>query len=108
MAEGKSFGIREEHRMTMGLLFQISAQISTRSLDTEWHKVECKKTSFFAYPTKDVLNFLWGNISKFAFAFKYSLVKEPNHTISVEATKMAMMFLYFLYIYYRGFYIQID
>ena len=107
-AKGKSFGIREEHRMTLDLLFQVSAQIEARGLDTNWLNVRQKKTSFFVFPTKDVLCFLFRHVSNFAYGFEHSLQSAPSSGISGETSKMAMMFLHFLRSSYASFPIQLD
>ena len=106
--EGKSFGMREEHRMTLDLLFQVSGQIQAWRLDINWLNVTLKKTSFYVYPTKDVLNFLLGNISKFAYGFEHSLLTAPSSGISGETSKMAIMFLHFMRASYESFPIQLD
>ena len=94
--------------MSLDLLFQVSAQIEARGLDTDWLNVRQKMTSFFIFPTKGVLNFLFGNISKFAYGFEHSLQSAPISGISREKSKMAMMFLYFLHASYKSFPIQLD
>ena len=64
--------------------------------------------SFFVFLTKDILHFLFGNVSKFAYGFEYSLQSIPSSGISGEISKMAMMFLYFLHPFYKSFPIQLD
>ncbi|KAF8446883.1 hypothetical protein BDZ91DRAFT_853647 [Kalaharituber pfeilii] len=108
-ALSKSFGVREEHRMTIDLLLQIGKHMEARGLINQPLACPTFQTSphryppFLAIPTHIAIEYLRANVNKFAFGFEYSLVKDGGKTISPAAGQMALMFLQFLRASYQGF-----
>jgi hypothetical protein len=91
----KSFGTREEHRMSLTLLRQLID--SWKATGVYDQRIQLgHRVPFYTIPTFHFLLFLRANINKFAWAFEYTLATcEPNY-ISWERTKLMVLFLRYL------------
>ena len=58
--------------------------------------------AFYAAPTSSIIDYLHGNIVKFAFGFEYSIIRDGGRVISPESSQMALMFLACLRVSYRA------
>jgi len=48
---------------------------------------------FYTASTSSIIDYLHGNIVKFAFGFEYSIIRDGGRVISPESSQMALMFL---------------
>jgi hypothetical protein len=88
----KSFGTREEHRMSITLLRQLIG--SWKSSRVYNKRVQLpKRVPFYSIVSLDFLQFLSFNINKFAWAFEHTLLTCPPNFISWEKTKLMVLFL---------------
>lgn len=72
----KSFGVREEHRVSMELFTAIDAQFRYRQLDVRHFRLTQEENKpFYTFTTATVLSWLRWNINKFYVGFEmvYSL-----------------------------------
>lgn len=102
-AESKSFGTREEHRLSMELLVEMGRRMEARDLFDRPLVCPLQHPPFLAIPSLTILQYLKANVTKFAFGFEYSLTKDGGKIISPAAGQMALMFLQFLKASYGGF-----
>lgn len=89
----RSFGIREEHRVTWGLLQRIKALLEVEDRDRlEIVLTDCPP---YAWPirTNVYLDFLWRSADKFATGFEIVHAQSRATSVSWEQTKMMFAFL---------------
>ena len=90
----KSYGLREEHRVSLDLLNNIYQELK----DPIWmepYEALKSPTSVIPYlliPTNDLLAFLTFNIVRFALPFEYMTVGKHS-SISMESSKLRVMLL---------------
>jgi len=90
----KSYGIREEHRVSLDLLNNIYQELK----DPIWikpYKALKSPTPIIPYlliPTNDLLAFLTFNIVRFALPFEYMTARKYS-SISMESSKLRVMLL---------------
>jgi hypothetical protein len=91
----KSFGTREEHRMSLTLLRQLID--SWKATGVYDKSVELQQQApFYIIPTFHMMHFLRFNINKFAWAFEHTLATCQPDYISWEKTKLMVLFLRYL------------
>ena len=100
-ARFRSYGTREEHRLSMTLLLNIGTRLHQRNLTN--NQVCLKPGYFVTIPTNSMVNYLYANISKFAFGFEHSLIRDGGRHISPASTQMARVFLQFLRASYQEY-----
>ena len=92
-SRGKSFGIREEHRITwelfQGLRYRLEEE-DRRSLEVV---LEDCPTYAWAIKTEKYLDFLWRSADKFATGFEVVRARCRQDLITWEQTKIMAMFL---------------
>lgn len=99
----KSYGIREEHRITMSLLFKIIQHLSDQTPKLIQNSNPNFDRPFWAHPTTEIFEYLKSNINKFAFGFEYTMGLTPARTtVSWEHTRLMVMFLRILKFSYGG------
>ena len=89
----KSFGIREEHRISWPLLQALRRRLELEPRETlELVMFDCPG---YVWPiqTTVYLNFLWRNVDKFATGFEVVLARCHQDHVTWEQTKMMAMFL---------------
>jgi hypothetical protein len=89
----KSFGIREEHRITWELFKGLQSWL--RDEDTADSEVELADCPSHAWPVKTsvYIDFLWRSADKFATGFEVVRARCRNDFVTWEQTKMMAMFL---------------
>lgn len=97
----RSYGTREEHRISISLLHQIGQRLEQRGLSNQ--SPQLQHIPFIAIPTHLLIDYLKSNIIKYCFGFEYSLVRSGSNSISPEDSQMAIMFLYLLRACYTAF-----
>lgn len=99
-AAGKSFGVREEHRMTMDLLLQLQRSMHDRGMrgHTLQTSTQCinrqKHIPFVVLDASDCIKYMTYNLEKYILGFEYSILKDD--VISPASSQMALMFLEFI------------
>lgn len=102
----KSFGIREEHRVSWELFQGLRARLQSQERDSlEIVLADCPSYAW-AVRTEVYLNYLWRSADKFATGFEVVRAKCRNDTIRWEQTKMMAMFLRCLRFVFGGFEIR--
>lgn len=89
----RSFGIREEHRVTWGLFQRLKALLEVEDRGTlEVVMTDCPR---YAWPvkTKDYLEFLWRSVEKYATGFEIVHAQSRTKMVTWEQTKMMIAFL---------------
>jgi hypothetical protein len=89
----KSFGIREEHRMSWSLFQGLIGQLRLEDPDElEIVLTECP-TYVWPVKTEVYFNYLWRCADKFATGFEIILARSRRELVTWEQTKMMAMFL---------------
>ena len=105
-SRSKSFGIREEHRISWTLFQGLAGKLRLQEDDElEITLLDCPA---YAWPIKTevYLNFLWRSADKFATGFEVVLARCQRELITWEQTKMMAMFLRCLRFVFGGHQIQ--
>jgi hypothetical protein len=103
----KSFGIREEHRMSKELFNRIDAEFRRRNIHTRhFRPATGGNRPYHTYATATVMRWLRWNINKFCVGFEmvYSLTEQ--RFITWEHTRIMLMFLRCLRLSYSGGLVQ--
>ena len=87
----KSFGVREEHRVTMTLLRSLMELFDTE--DQHLTALETQPSSVWVLPSALYLPYLMCTINKFAAGFEHTLSLCRYDLVSWEHTKVMYMFL---------------
>lgn len=89
----KSFGIREEHRITWSLFHRLLRRLRLEvAEDLEIAMFDCPSYAW-AVKTEVYFNFLWRSADKFATGFEVVLARCQRDLVTWEQTKMMAMFL---------------
>jgi hypothetical protein len=89
----KSFGIREEHRVTWSLFQALAGRLRLRDRDElEVMLSDCPPYAW-AVKTDVYLGYLWRSADKFATGFEVVLARCQRELVTWEQTKMMAMFL---------------
>jgi hypothetical protein len=105
--EQKSFGIREEHRVSRSLFDQIDQEFQRRNLHTQdlvaspWDN-----TPYYHHPTRTMVEWLHWNINKFCVGFETVYSMNDHHFVTWEHTHVMLMFLRCLQFSYSSGLIQ--
>jgi hypothetical protein len=101
----KSFGIREEHRISwplfQGLLDRLQQEVETGTGDLLIVLDDCPSYSW-AIRTDTYVRFLWRNVNKFATGFEVIRARANRELVTWEETKMMAMFLRCLRFVFRS------
>ncbi|KAF2844277.1 hypothetical protein T440DRAFT_523630 [Plenodomus tracheiphilus IPT5] len=95
----RSYGIREEHRVTLTLMDAVREQWTQWDLYDDRIDDTSRPRPYFIIPTKTLLGFLSAQINKYCFLFEYTLAHTartyslPETTIMVAALR-ALRFCY--------------
>ena len=90
----KSFGIREEHRVSVNLLDDVfECLASTNQLDIPAQAPRKNTRPYWIVSSKVFLQFLKTNINKFVLGFETTYCLSDRRLVSWEHTKIMIMFL---------------
>lgn len=89
----KSFGTREEHRVTLTLLTKIGQILEQKNRQAANVMININHRPFWAHRTTDIIDFLHANINKFVFGFEYVMSLTSHDSVQWEHTRMMVMFL---------------
>ncbi|RKK84479.1 hypothetical protein BFJ68_g17353 [Fusarium oxysporum] len=103
----KSFGIREEHRISKELFYTIDTQIRSRELHDKHLVVPTDDGSpYYSFTTDTLLTWVRCNINKFCIGFEMVYSFQDPHFVTWEHTRIMLMFLRCLQFSYTGGLIQ--
>ncbi|KAH7471845.1 hypothetical protein FOMA001_g13281 [Fusarium oxysporum f. sp. matthiolae] len=103
----KSFGIREEHRVSNGLFNAIDTAFHAQQLQDEHFMAPANQNSpYYNFTTETVLRWLRWNINKFCVGFEMVYSLQDPHFVTWEHTRIMLMFLRCLQFSYSGGLIQ--
>lgn len=105
-SRGKSFGIREEHRVSWALFQDIRTQVSLQCEDAAAVTLTGCPSYAWSVRSETYLDFLRRSANKFATGFEVILVNVQQGHISQEETKMMAMFLRCLKFVFGGHQLQ--
>ena len=99
----KSFGIREEHRVSQSLFSAIDRQMRTRQGQSQrYHTLTNQSTPYYRIGTASLLQWVRWNINKFCVGFETVYSFQDPHFVTWEHTRMMLMFLRCLQFSYSG------
>ncbi|KAB8266546.1 hypothetical protein BDV30DRAFT_247683 [Aspergillus minisclerotigenes] len=91
---GKSFGTREEHRVSQSLLEQIHLEFQRRQLHQVGFPTPLEPNlPFYSLSTQTVLDWFRWNINKFCVGFEMVHSLNDHHFVTWEHTRVMLMFL---------------
>ncbi|KAH8654320.1 hypothetical protein BGZ61DRAFT_435165 [Ilyonectria robusta] len=103
----KSFGIREEHRVSKELFYAIDSRMRSRELHNMRLVVPTNDSSpYYSFTTDTLLRWLRWNINKFCVGFEMVYSFQDPHFVTWEHTRIMLMFLRCLQFSYSGGLIQ--
>ncbi|KAG7000021.1 hypothetical protein FocnCong_v012501 [Fusarium oxysporum f. sp. conglutinans] len=103
----KSFGIREEHRVSNGLFNAIDTEFHAQQLQDEHFMAPANQNSpYYNFTTETVLRWLRWNVNKFCAGFEMVYSLQDPHFVTWEHTRIMLMFLRCLQFSYSGGLIQ--
>lgn len=89
----KSFGIREEHRISWTLFQSIIARLHATKDVSSGPRPQQAPDYIWAISTNSFLDYTWKNINKFSTGFEICHAKADSMYITKEQTKVMAMFL---------------
>lgn len=98
----KSFGTREEHRMTLDLANQLRDRLERMGVWDREIPAAASPQPYWRIPTETFLRFLYCNINKFTTGFEYVRSLESDDFVSWEHSQMMIMFLRLLKFSYES------
>ena len=103
----KSFGVREEHRMSDRLFRAIDERFRERGLHQQHLTIPIGPTApYYSFRTTTMLRWLRWNINKFCVGFETVFSSQSSHFITWEHTRLMLMFLRCLRVSYGSGLIQ--
>ncbi|KAH7186861.1 hypothetical protein DER44DRAFT_858398 [Fusarium oxysporum] len=103
----KSFGIREEHRVSKELFYAIDNQMRSRELHNKRLIIPTDDGSpYYSFTTDTLLRWVRWNINKFCVGFEMVYSFQAPHFVTWEHTRIMLMFLRCLQFSYTGGLIQ--
>ncbi|RBR24094.1 uncharacterized protein FIESC28_03093 [Fusarium coffeatum] len=103
----KSFGIREEHRVSKELFDAIDNRMRSRELHNQRLIIPTDDNSpYYSFTTDTLLRWVRWNINKFCVGFEMVYSFQDPHFVTWEHTRVMMMFLRCLQFSYTGGLIQ--
>ncbi len=92
----KSFGVREEHRVSRGLFGRIGGEFLTRRLDGRRMQSQSlveDERPYFTHGSDTIMGWFRWNINKFCAGFETVYSMNDSHFVTWEHTRMMLMFL---------------
>ncbi|KAJ4222866.1 hypothetical protein NW757_014389 [Fusarium falciforme] len=103
----KSFGIREEHRVSNELFYAVDSQMGSRELHDKRLVIPTDDSSpYYSFTTDTLLRWVRWNINKFYVGFEMVYSFQDPHFVTWEHTRIMLMFLRCLQFLYAGGLIQ--
>ncbi|KAI8648040.1 hypothetical protein NCS55_01502200 [Fusarium keratoplasticum] len=103
----KSFGIREEHRISQALFYAVDSQMRSRELHDRRLVIPTDDSSpYYSFTTDTLLRWVRWNINKFCLGFEMVYSFQDPHFVTWEHTRIMLMFLRCLQFSYTGGLIQ--
>ncbi|SPJ87886.1 uncharacterized protein FTOL_12355 [Fusarium torulosum] len=103
----KSFGIREEHRVSKELFHAIDSRIRSRELHEKRLIIPTDDNSpYYSFTSDTLLRWVRWNINKFCLGFEMVYSFQDPHFVTWEHTRIMLMFLRCLRFSYTGGLIQ--
>lgn len=102
-SQSKSFGLREEHRVTWNIYQRLERKIAQAAAENQSFQSHQTLTFAWAIPTVVYLDFIYRNADKFATGFEIIRAQCQRDYVTWEETKMMAMFLRCLYYSHRAF-----
>ncbi|KAH7111566.1 hypothetical protein EDB81DRAFT_894279 [Dactylonectria macrodidyma] len=103
----KSFGIREEHRISKELFYAIDSQMRSQELYDKRLVIPTDDSSpYYSFTTDTLLRWVRWNINKFCVGFEMVYSFQDPHFVTWEHTRIMLMFLRCLQFSYAGGLIQ--
>ena len=87
----KSFGVREEHRLSWILLLELWTQVQER--DEVPHELPASPPYVWTIQTKHFMRYLYDTANKWAAGYEMTLASAGKSDLSWEQSKVAIMFL---------------
>ncbi|CUS07593.1 unnamed protein product [Tuber aestivum] len=106
-AENKSFGVRQEHRITYGLLSTILTHLRKQRIQPpdSFHcgtHTNMFPDSIILIPSPEMALYFLSNLNKFCFGFEYTLCESRKRGLDWENTRVMIMFLRLIRIVVKG------
>ena len=98
----KSFGVREEHRISRELFMAIDQQFQARNCHQVAISPAGDELPYFTHPTTTILSWYRWNINKFCLGFEMVYSLSGSHWVPWEHTQVMLMFLRCLRFSYGG------
>jgi hypothetical protein len=89
----KSFGVREEHRVSAALFYAIDRRFGTLNLRQQKFASAGDEVPYFTHPTATVLSWYRWNINKFCVGFEMVYSLSGRQWVTWEHTRIMLMFL---------------
>ena len=103
----KSFGVREEHRVSRTLFYSIDKQFRSRHLyNQRLTSSTSEQGPYYSFTTATLLRWVRWNINKFCVGFETVYSFQDPHFVTWEHTRIMLMFLRCLQFSYSGGLIQ--
>jgi hypothetical protein len=103
----KSFGVREEYRVSRSLFDAIDSDFRLRQLHQEHLTTSTRENCpYYTFTTATLLRWLRWNINKFCVGFETVYSSQDAHFVTWEHTRIMLMFLRCLQFSYSGGLIQ--
>jgi hypothetical protein len=98
----KSFGVREEHRVSAALFNAIDRRLGVLNLRKQRIAPASEELPYTTHPTKTVLSWYQWNINKFCLGFEMVYSLSGRQWVTWEHTRVMLMFLRCLRFSYGG------
>ena len=89
----KSYGVREEHRISLLLFRQIRDSLTAAGTWEQPPRLMLAQYSFWELPSDSYTTFLQYNANKFLYATERALASAPDGSLSYERAKVITMLL---------------
>jgi hypothetical protein len=89
----RSFGVREEHRMTLALAYRVRDRLQAMNQWDVPAPEDFTSPPFWRFSSSTFLQFIWCNLNKFTTAFEYVHSLTTRDFVSWEHSKMMICFL---------------
>ena len=89
----KSFGVRQEHRVSWPLFEQLNLRFEAQAQPAEAVDVTQPPLHVWVITTESFIRYLWQNVNKFAAAFEMVEAANPDRYISWDRTLLMAAFL---------------
>ena len=93
-SQRKSYGIREEHRITLTMMYEIDRSWTEADLyTTDPEPTPTAPLPYYMVPTEELFGFIYGQINKFCFMFEQTLTHTPFKSVSLAESAVIIVAL---------------